>query len=256
MWKKGWLTVTLVFGLVALSFALFSRVHAQQNWIWERLPGFAASVQDQSADRSALEFSGPVMLWEEPLQEGLLSAYAPDFQAQNVSGKTILAFVVDWELTGSWGQGVTSGSRLEDCFFADDVILPNGFISFRVPPHRQSTAPSFNTLANRTVPAALTYARYIQFTDGTELGDRNHGDELFRVRNQIWRHLRSLDRVYRLGGEEPFVQELNDTIEPWGADYFFASIRKTQMEQGAEAAIQQVRIGLAWAREHQRALDE
>jgi hypothetical protein len=195
-------------------------------------------------------------LWEEPVEDGLRSAPAADFEARNISGKTILGFVLDWELFGSWEQQEFPGKQVEDCFFALDVIPPGGLIPFRLPPSSEGVTTPFDTSAPRQEPQAFVYVRYVQFTDGSEFGSKAFGEELFSLRDAIWRQLRTLDRAHRRGGEEAFLEELYDPLEDWGADFMMQKVRKTQEARGTEVALRQVRKMLVLAREHQEELDQ
>lgn len=222
--------------------------------IWDRLPGNSVPIMDRSKTGSPLVFSGSLTLWEEPIDSGLRSAPAADFEARNISDKTILGFVIEWELFGSWGQQEYPGHQVEDCFFATDVIRPGETISFRIPPSSDSRSMSFDTSEPKQQPKAFVYVRYIQFTDGSEFGSRFSADDLFELRDGIWRHLRSLDRAYRQGGEDAFLEELYDPVQPSDVDHFFNFIRRTHKQRGLDVAIRQVRNGLTLARKHQDAL--
>jgi hypothetical protein len=177
-------------------------------------------------------------------------------EARNISNKTILGLVVEWELFGSWGQEEFPGKQVEDCFFASDVILPGGTISFKVRPSRQAVSSNIDTSRRKQQPQAFAYVRYIQFTDGSEFGSQVSAGQLFAMRMAIGRALRSLDRAYRHGGEEAFLEELNDRLGNWGAEHLISKVRKTQKEHGTMAAVRKVRRMLAIAKEHQKALDQ
>ena len=239
---------------VVCGFGVSSVPDSAAQQIWDRLPGTPVLIEDRSEIGSPLVFSGSATIWEEPVRDGLRQVFQDNFEATNLSGKTILAFVVQWRHIGSWGQESSRNQRVEDCFFADDVIPSGGIISFKFDRRDDTTMTPFDTSRPRQKPRAFVHVRYVQFTDGSEFGSRIHAEELYRVRNGIWRQLRRLDRAYRKGGPEAFVEELNDPVEHYAVNYFFNGTRKILDSQGVVAAYAHVQRALALAKEHRKAL--
>ena len=245
----------LLVPLLIFLLATLGSTSVQQQRIWDRLAPAVVLVVDGTGPESPMVFSGFMNLWEEVTPDGLRAAAMSDFEARNLSLKTILAFAVEWKLTGSWGQEEYPAVQYEDCFFALDVIPPAGTIRFHLPPAREALHVGFDTSAPKQRPQAVAYVRYVQFTDGSEFGTRVHAEPVFATRDGILRQLRRLDRAFRQGGGEAFIEELNDPIEPKVVDMFFNSIRTTLEKKGVEAAVGQVHNALSLARKHQDALD-
>lgn len=207
-----------------------------------------AEVQDISAPGSPLVISGTVTIKETFMGGGrVLVSTTEDIIARNISSKTILTLVAKLELVPAHG-GPQEYTREYECFFAPDVIKPGDVHSLSG--EGMDTADPYDSREPAQTARAQITVQYVQFIDGSIYGKQFFGEHILDVRRTAWRHLKRLNRIYTRHGEEAFVEELNESLEPSPVDVLIEGVRETQRNLGTETAIAQVRKMLNYAEEH------
>jgi hypothetical protein len=209
-------------------------------------------AQDVSSPGNPLAISGSAQISETTSERQVRVSISNDITARNISPKGILALVA-WVEVSPAHASMQRFTKELDCFFGPDIIKPGGQESFSAPLRSASTEP-YNANSPPRTPQANVRIVYVQFTDGSTFGDEAFAQHLRDLRHITLQNLRRLDRAYARGGVAVFVEELNETVSPAEVNNFLESIRRTQREFGAQAALTRVRAGLQFAEEHKAGL--
>jgi len=209
-------------------------------------------AQDVSSPGNPLAISGSAQILETTLDRQVRVSISNEISATNISPKGILALVARVEVSPAHASMRRFTKEL-DCFFGPDIIKPGVQESFSGPAQSATNEP-YNPNNPPRTPQANVRVVYVQFTDGSTFGDEAFAQHLKELRHITLQNLRRLDRAYARGGVAAFVEELNETISPAEVNTFLESIRRTEREFGAQAALTRVRAALQFAEEHKAGL--
>lgn len=209
-------------------------------------------VQDASEPGSPFAVTGTVTIRETLSGDRLESAFSDTISVRNVSNKTVLVAVFQLDVKPAYA-GPESDTRQYECFFARDVIPPGHDHDISRPSSGSISVELMTPGRLPDVPRAQLRTLFVQFTDGSTYGEQTHARHILSLRRQTWQHLKRLDRIYAHQGEQEFVQELLQPVEPTEVNTYFEAIRQAQRQLGTAVAIGQVRQALHNANQHQAA---
>lgn len=207
-----------------------------------------AELASRTEQDSPLRFSGQVWVSQVESTEGLYYSYSYDLHYSNVTNKTILTLVIALDVHHSSGFVDTESLQYE-CFFAPDVIRPGETHDFKRPldsikmvttPPRVSTEP-------RAEPIVL----FAQFLDGSTFGAPPQAHDILLIRRLTLNALHRLDRAFVRGGEEEFLEELAEPVDPSAVNTLIDNVRHAATTLGTQEAIARVRYMLDFAAEHE-----
>ena len=245
--------------LIAL-IVIFGLVAACTGWC--QIPQ-VVSVTDKSNIANVLQFSGNVSYLERfvedesgrpPNTRYLETTSTSDVSAKNVSGRRILLVIATLDTSGSYGCSASrSGDRTDHILGM--ALEPGKSISVS---HGTATSrsladpnsPCANPDRTPSQPKADARTVFVQFDDGSTLGDEEAAKDILNQRASTLKALKQIDDVYAQQGEQGFLALLNEDLGDSKLPYI-ASVRETAKWSGSEAAIEQVRILLQHAERNQ-----
>ncbi len=212
---------------------------------------------DRTGAASPFEVSGSLSLQESVHGNQLEWSWGQKVAVKNVSGKSVLLFVVTLTEIGrhSKGQHAAPGGGPtyvleDDRFFSDNLIRPGGSLTLRdTEPGTPEVACCINPLAENSDPTAEFYLRFVQFADGSTFGDPAEARDALAMRETILRGLRELNQSYAEHGKQGFTAKLKEQSS-FSATAPFGQILAKYSDGGAQAALDKARQILATARQH------
>lgn len=93
-------------------------------------------------------------------------------------------------------------------------------------------------------PRSEVVVRWVQFSDGSTIGDSGYARELLASREVVLKNLRLLKEAYVNGGAEKFDERLKERIEPPVADAYIDHIRVVAQMHGTENAVETLEMHL------------
>jgi len=193
---------------------------------------------------SPIEVTGKVLVQETIAGNQVRSAWEENVTAKNISPKPILLLLGILDAIGPYSDG---GYELRiDRFFSQDVIPPQATIPLASGTTTLKDACCINPLDEAEDPKADFRVLFVQFLDGSTFGDPDSAQDMLKNRASALHDLRGLIRAYLDHGAPAFQSRLQQVH-----GIVFVRIRRTNKEEGADAAISQARKMLAIAEEHQ-----
>jgi hypothetical protein len=212
-------------------------------------------IQDKSELYSPLQVSGEVSI-SETVQANQVSATRGELvKVRNISEKAILLFVASLIDAGPrssrWDVDLTT-----DNFFKDKALLPGDEVTvwqrslgdgFTVEPFRSATGEG-------RPPIAEFRLQFVQFADGSTVGDSEVAKEYIDSRESKLLFLRTLDDAYRAHGESGLLEALEQYPSAKRPYALWSQIRDQQRANGTEASVLFVRHLISIATQHETAL--
>jgi hypothetical protein len=192
---------------------------------------------------SPIELTGRVSVQETIAGNEVKSSWERNVTAKNISPKPILLLVGDLVAIGPHSNG---GIRLSREDFFGYPIQPGGTIALAEGTITQVSC-CINLLDKPRDPKSGFRLLFVQFLDGSTLGDAAQAQDVLSTRANTLNALRKLAETANRG-EQQFQSQLQQQS---GAANILMCIRTTQKERGTEAAIAQTRRILVQAEEHE-----
>jgi hypothetical protein len=229
---------------------------------WCQIPQ-VVPVTDKSDIANVLQFSGNVSYLEQfvenesgrpPNTRYLETTSTSDVSAKNVSGRRILLVIATLDTSGSYGCSTSHSVEHTDHFWGmplepgKSIVVSHGrgTSSSLADPNR----PCANPDRAPSEPKADARTVFVQFDDGSTLGDQEAASDVLNQRASILKALKQLDEVYAQQGEQGFLALLSadfgDSRLPQ-----IVFLRETAKQSGSDAAIQEVRRLLQRAERNQ-----
>lgn len=192
---------------------------------------------------SPIELTGKISVQETITGNQVKSLWEKNVTAKNISAKPILLLVGDLDAIGPHSNG---GMRLST----------EGFFGYPMQPGETiALAQGTNTLVSCCInpidrPSDVKsgfHLLFVQFQDGSTLGDADEAQDVLSTRAKTLSALRELAKAANQG-EQQFQSQLQQQS---GAAGVLGGIRMTQRERGTDAAIAQTRRILVHAEEHE-----
>lgn len=192
---------------------------------------------------SPIELTGKISVDETIAANQVKSVWERNVTAKNISAKPILLLVGDLDAIGPHSNGGMRLSR-EDFFGypiqpGDTIALAKGSIT--------QVSCCMNPLDKPSDPKSGFRLLFVQFLDGSTLGDAAEAQDVLSTRAKTLNALRKLAEAASQG-EQLFQSQLQQQSDAAGV---LAGIRTTQKERGTNAAIAQTRRILVYAEEHE-----
>lgn len=197
-----------------------------------------STVTESGDIRDVIAFSGTVSSSERFVANERESSYKKSLKGKNVSGKAILLLIVALDCCAThqvyrWDNFLGGPIKQEeDILFADS--------------EESRVSRLGNPLLRSSPPAATASVLYVQFADGTTLGDESDAEEALAERTATLKALRELAAVYASSGDEAFKEALGGTFSGEAAAYI-GTYRKAADTKGAAAAIAMITNRLHFA---------
>jgi hypothetical protein len=213
---------------------------------WSQSPQIV-DVVDKSEFQDVVQYVGHVSFSERFVGNQLISSCVSEISARNVSSKPIVLYIGSLTEEGPHG-----GCNMRRVFQYDNVfsapVEPQDAFEVALSPSAAERYASccHNPLESPEDPKAELRTLYIEFADGSTVGDKRMAKDVLRRREAILTGLRQLDSAYKAGGQTAFAALLN-TEFAGDANWFFDSIRAMAKSSGYEAAFEQARKYLAAA---------
>lgn len=240
---------------------IFALVAACTGWC--QIPQ-VVSVTDKSDIANVLQFSGNVSYLERfvedesgrpPNNRYLEMISTSDVSAKNVSGRRILLVIAALDTSGSYGCSSGSQSAVQTDHIWGVPVEPGKSISVS---HQRGesrsladpNSPCANPDRTPSQPKADARTVFVQFDDGSTLGDEEAAKDILNERASTLKALKQIDDVYAQQGEQGFLALLNEDLGDSKLPYI-ASVRETAKRSGSEDAIQYVRVLLQHAERNQ-----
>jgi hypothetical protein len=208
------------------------------------LPPQVVDVVDKSEFQNAVQYVGKFSFGEQFIGGQLLSSCGDDISARNISGKAIVLFVASLKANATLG-----GCRLDKVFQFDNVFSGHPVepeANFKVSHQPYGTDRQVSQRRDTVgeteepdEPKAEVRTLYIEFADGTAVGDKRAAEDILHTRNMILSALQQLESIYKVRGEAAFASLLNTKLAG-DADWFFDRVRATAKDNGIEPAFEQV----------------
>jgi hypothetical protein len=196
---------------------------------------------------SPIEVTGKVSVREMVAGNEVESSWEMDLVAKNVSDKPILLLVGDLDAIGPHSNG---GARKVIEYFFGSPIEPGASIPLGGSGAERRSRCCINPLDQGHDPKASFRLLFVQFLDGSTLGDPTLAHDLLASRTATLQALRELARSYAEQGEHGFQTQLKDILDHNSYGVLFM-INRTEEEEGTAAAISRVRKLLAVGEEHE-----
>jgi hypothetical protein len=168
-------------------------------------------LNDISAAGSPVRISGQAAFRDDHSQ-GPRYGFEANALAMNVSRKSILLFVMHFEVKGPTGPSLEDNYQ-QDYFFVADPLRPGGVEDVGLAPLRISSPMVNGELATETMrraePDALVTLEFVQFSDGSTWGDAQSATGALNARQQTLRELALLEQIYSQAGEQEFMANLS-----------------------------------------------
>jgi len=163
-------------------------------------------VIDRSPQSSPVVISGSGILKDDPQQQPRYSGTAR-LSVVNVSAKSIVLIVL--RLRASNVPNMDVGRTLDDYFFSSELIEPGGAkvteVTWPEFDEEEKRKPRLREEVQSTIYVSVLF---IQFSDGSLLGNRKKAEEALDAREETIKRLADLESVYRTEGEKALLDDL------------------------------------------------
>jgi hypothetical protein len=189
-------------------------------------------VDDAALTASPITATGKVSVRETVAANEVKSSWEENVDATNRSTKSILLLIGEFDAISPHSNG---GTRLTMEYFFGDPISPGETFSLVKRSFVQDSC-CMNPLRETHEPKATFRLMFVQFLDGSNFGDAAQAENALANRDRTLKALRTLAQVAAKDKQRFQLQlqrelRLDDTLG------VFASIRETQEQKGADAAI-------------------
>jgi hypothetical protein len=188
--------------------------------------------EDAALTASPITATGKISVRETVAANEVKSSWEENVDATNRSTKSILLLIGEFDAISSHSNG---GTRLTMEYFFGDPISPGETFSLVKRSFVQDSC-CMNPLRETHEPKATFRLMFVQFLDGSTFGDAAQAENALANRERTLKALRTLAQVAAKDKQRFQLQlerelRLDDTLG------VFASIRETQEQKGADAAI-------------------
>lgn len=193
------------------------------------------TVEDNSPAWSPLRISGTVNFTEQVIGNSVSSSSEYELQGQNTSSKDIVLIIMTFEeASSSIGAGVRHIIQ-KDLLFSplkqgESLVLDRSTPGFR------TSHCCVNPLLPKGQATAKATILYVQFADGTSLGDAATAKDVLTERAATLKALRDLD----LAKNDDDFQIRLSTMHTEQTGGVLEKIRKTEKDEGTDAARRQL----------------
>jgi hypothetical protein len=224
--------------------------------VWAQLPSpQTVSIVDRSDYKDIVQYSGTASFQEQFVGNQLVSSCGIDISAKNVSGKPIVLFIASLEMIGSHGGCADRETIQSDSTFGVPIEPEAMFVVSRRPLGASVHVSVHSPLASPNEAKAEIRTIYIQFADGSAVGDSQKATDFLKTRAEILTGLKQLEAAYHSGGLGAFEALLKANLAG-DADWYFNQIRDIANTTGYESALSSVRDKLAAARRNSLVANE
>src|SRR5574340_143378 len=210
------------------------------------------AITDRSEVTGVLQISGTVSSSEQYIANELVSSCGIEASAKNISGKPILLVIAALDVRAPLGGCFVHHVYQMEMYFGE-AIKPDEEIPLEVPHPTGTTTGSGNPLSSPREPLAEARLLYVQYDDGSVLGDESAAREVLARRAAYLQSLRKLAAAYQSGGEEAFSAALNEEF-PKPVERQIGRYRQVAQADGVPAAVNLVRSKLRSAESNQARL--
>ncbi len=214
---------------------------------------------DKTIGHSPFEVSGRALLRERARANELEWSWGEKVMVKNISDKAILLFVASLTEFGRHtasenrhtapGNGATYMLE-EDRFFSDRLVLPGDSLVLRdTQPTGQNLTCCINPLAEMREPLAEYRLLFVQFADGSTLGDEAEAADAMAMRETILSGMRELLEFYAERGPSGFSSKLMER-SAFSATSVYKQIFAKYSNEGLQAALSQTNRILTIAKQH------
>jgi hypothetical protein len=177
----------------------------------QTLSDLFVTVVDRSPRNSPIVVSGSGILKDNPEQQARYSGTAR-LSLLNVSSKSILLIVL--RLRANNVPNMDVGRTLDDYFFSSELLEPGGTKISEVSwPEFDEEGERKQRLRGAVRPTINASLLFVQFSDGSTLGNRQKAQEALAARQHTIERLAELESVYRAEGEKSFLDNLAKPTE-------------------------------------------
>jgi hypothetical protein len=181
---------------------------------------------------SPITATGKISVRETVAANEVKSSWEEEVSATNRSTKSILLLIGELDATSPHSNGAI---RLTMEYFFGDPISPGETFSLVKRSFVQASCCT-NPLRETHEPKATFRLMFVQFLDGSTFGDVAKAENALANRDRILKVLRNLAQV-AAKDKQRFQSQLERQLRLDDALGVFASIRETEEQKGADAAI-------------------
>jgi hypothetical protein len=193
---------------------------------------FDVPFDDAALTASPITATGKISVRETVAANEVKSSWEENVDATNRSTKSILLLIGDFDAIGPHSNG---GTRLTMEYFFGGPISPGGTFSL-VKQSFVRDSCCMNPLRETHEPKATFRLIFVQFLDGSTFGDAAQAENALAIRDRTLQALRTLAQV-AAKDKQRFQSQLERQLQLDDTLGVFASIRGTQEQKGADAAI-------------------
>jgi hypothetical protein len=199
-------------------------------------------IVDKSDSGSPLENEGNITLSEMTNYGTSIRSHKDQWTVRNKSHKPIITIIETLRIRYASGH-IKEVKNQYEAFFGPTLLKPGDAVSFS----DNASGNEFSKVTqNSNEPICEVLARWVQFADGSTWGDVAYAEELLKTRAAILNQLKQLDTVYKTQGLEQFALQLQQRVQP-DVDVYLGHLRKVQLSQGTQAAIDELEDHLRFA---------
>jgi len=180
-------------------------------------------IRDEMSVGGPLLNVGHVTLSETVTDGQLRLSRLDEWSVKNVSQHPIVAFVEEMYTQYPDGRNEARVAQY-DSFFDSKVLKPGDVLDYSRPAHVTITVVP-KSYDDRSEASSTVRIRWVQFSDGTCVGETKFAEGLIKMREGILEALTHLSEVYEVHGPEEFLKELNKTYETPLVDGYIAHLR-------------------------------
>jgi len=188
---------------------------------------------DVSPKNSPIRVTGRVMFSENNPKAGHYS-YSVNASASNVSDRSILLMIIDFQANGRSGWGYHHISS-RDYFFEPNLLKPEAvenvdqpLLSYGLTSTDDKTDMEGDT---RLEPKAIAKVEFVQFEDGSMWGNKNSAIDALDTRTRTLHFLNVLEQTYIETGEQKFLDKLSTTT-----DVFLIDLLKSACQEKGDSS--------------------
>jgi hypothetical protein len=174
-------------------------------------------------------------------------SFQSDWNMKNLSSKPIVAVVETVLIQYSNGYN-DSLTEEYDAFFHPQLLSPGGSFPMGGSPSGTTVVEDKNSAVHND-PACEVAVQWVQFADGSTLGDVRQAAHLLATRKLIFEALGRLDDVYKSDGAEVFLSELLKPIGDPHADGYIEHLRQFEKVHTVVETYQRLDMHLQMAKE-------
>jgi hypothetical protein len=191
-------------------------------------------IVDNSPAGTPIVNSGSVTLTENNSRGIESMSRRDDWTAKNVSQKSIVVLVETLNIRYSNGHTVQRIAEY-DAFFHPQIVNPGSAIDLSYEP--SDTHVADEKYSSLTQPSCEVEVRWVQFLDGTTLGDAKYAEHILESRRDIWSALSRLHKVFEQQGSDEFLKQLKEPNPSAMVDAYLEHLRNFQREHDTQGAL-------------------